>query len=64
MTDFLAIRKLIVGAQEWRYYVPRWVVSRKVLELLLQHCARDIKKLGMVLGEKFKPLVADTVLLV
>jgi len=55
--DFQMIDRVNVHGKTYHYVQPRWVVSRKVLELLIKHKIRALREIGFFLGKKFLPLV-------
>ena len=55
--DFQSIDRLIVKGKTYFYRAPRWIISRRVLELLLQHKVSRLKRIGFFLNTKFLPVI-------
>jgi hypothetical protein len=56
-SDFQLIKELRVGRKTYIYYIGQWVISQKVLNLLLKHKVPGLKPYGYVLGQKFLPII-------
>jgi len=54
--DFQMINRVIVKGKEYFYGLPRWFVSRKVLQILLKHAKGDLRPIGMFLKKSFVPV--------
>ena len=56
-TDFLTINRVAVGRREYYYNVPSWIVSRKVLRLLLDHRVPGLRTITVRLKQEFRPVL-------
>jgi hypothetical protein len=58
--DFQMITKVSVKGHEYHYRLPHWIVSRKVLKILLEENVRDLRVITPFLKKPFMPvLLAD-----
>lgn len=55
--DFIAVHRVRAGAEVYSYSIPRWFVSRRVLELLWRQKVPGLRRVTLWLNEKFKPVV-------
>ena len=57
--DFQMIHTIKVGQKEYYYYNAWWIVSRKVVELLLTNRVSGLKQATVFLKEPFRPWLID-----
>jgi hypothetical protein len=57
--DFQTLDRVVIGSREFFPPNPPWVVSRRVLKLLLQYRIRGLTAAGWFLKQKFRPLVTS-----
>lgn len=57
--DFQNIDTLRVGSRVYYYNTPWWVISRRVLELLLANRVPGLQDATVFLNERFRPLLTD-----
>ncbi len=55
--DFQIIDRVRVGNHEYSYNAPLWVVSSRVVKLLLREKVKGLKRCTIVRNEKFTPVV-------
>jgi len=57
--DFVLISGVRVGSNDYYYSRSGWVVSRKILRLLLENKVRGLRQATVMLQEKFRPLPVE-----
>ena len=57
--DFQMISSVRVPGEEYFFYKPWWVVSRRALQLLLDHKVTGLQTATWILKEKFYPLITS-----
>jgi hypothetical protein len=57
--DFQRLSSVRVGNKEYYHYKSLWVVTRRVLELLLKHRVRGLRPATVILDEPFRPLIVS-----
>jgi hypothetical protein len=58
-SDFQVITELKIGRETYTYYMGQWIISRKVLELLLKNKIPGLGPIGYVLGRKYIPIIIE-----
>lgn len=64
-SDFLAIDRVVIpgrifGKTTYFYSRPHWIISRRVLQLLLGGSFRGLRPMGFFLGQRFLPVPVST----
>lgn len=54
--DFQRIDRVVVKGQSFLYIKPRWIVSRRIVKIMLQMKVKGLKRITLKLNEKYIPV--------